>query len=210
MARGVERLVRLFWPDPEPLDQLVVSPAERRMASRIPVEREAMLSWNEQLGEHRLTVRLFDRSPAGLGLFLPEQLPVGLLANVRWDDATSIQTVVRHCRRNESQFVAGLMHLPVQRRAADRKPVRKTGRLYWDDLFDGRLASPVDLCDVSSGGLRCYAPRSIAVPLIVCLATADWQYYGMTRYCAKSESGYTIGIQVIRAELADEPGLLLR
>jgi hypothetical protein len=102
------------------------------------------------------------------------------------------------------------MHLPVQRRAADRKPVRKAGKLYWDDLFDGRLASPVDLRDVSSGGLRCDSPRSIPVPLIVCLATADWQYYGMTRYCAKSESGYTIGIQVIRAELADEPGLLLR
>jgi hypothetical protein len=31
----------------------------------------------------------------------------------------------------------------------------------------------------------------------------------MTRYCAKSESGYAVGIQVIRSELAEDPGLLL-
>jgi hypothetical protein len=210
MPRGLGRLARLFRPDPEPPDRVECSLKDRRTASRIAVEREALLCWNEQLKEHRLTVQLFDRSPAGLGLYLPQQLPVGLLAKVCWDDdAMSIQTVVRHCHRRESQFVAGLMHLPVQRRASERKPVHKEGKLYWDDLFDGRLASPIELCDVSIGGLRCHSARSIPVPLIVCLTTADWQYYGVTRYCTKSESGYTVGIQVIRAELSEEPGLLL-
>jgi len=117
--------------------------------------------------------------------------------------------VVRHCRPSESQFVAGLMHLPVQRRASDRKPVHKAGKLYWDNLFDGRLAYPIELRDVSVGGLCCHSPQSVPVPLIVCLVTADWQYYGATRYCTKAGSGYVVGIQVIRAELSEEPGLLL-
>jgi hypothetical protein len=209
MARGVERLVRLFRPARERLDRLEFPPKERRQASRVEVEREAWLTWNQQRVEQRLAVRVCDRSPNGLGLLLPQELPVGLLAQVRWDDATAIQTVVRHCRAQESQFVAGLMHLPVQRRASDRKPVQKAGKLYWDDLFDGRLASAVELRDVSIGGLQCYSPRSLPVPLIVCLGTADWQYYGVTRYCTKVESGYVVGIQVIRAELSEEPGLLL-
>jgi hypothetical protein len=210
MARGVDRLVRLFRPTREPRDPLDFRPKDRRLASRIAVEREALLTWNEQRDEQRLAVRVFDRSPEGLGLVLPRQLPIGLLAKIRWDDATAIQAVVRHCSARESQFVAGLMHLPVQRRAADRKPVQKTGKLYWDDLFDGRLASSVELRDVSIGGLCCQAARSIPVPLIVCLGTADWQYYGVTRYCTKVESGYVVGIQVIRSELSEEPGLLLR
>jgi hypothetical protein len=210
MARGVERLVRLFRPARESVDRLEVSPQERRLASRVAVEREALLTWNERLDEHRVVVQVFDRSPDGLGLVLPQQLPVGLLAKVRWDNATAIQTVVRHCRAQESQFVAGLMHLPVQRRASERKPIQKAGKLYWDDLFDGRLASAVALRDVSIGGLCCHAARSIPVPLIVCLGTADWQYYGVTRYCAPVESGYIVGIQVIRSELSEESGLLLR
>jgi hypothetical protein len=210
MPRGVERLGRLFGSAPEPLGRLDFSPSDRRRISRIPVEREALLSWNERFEERRLVVRVFDRSPAGLGLLLPQELPVGLLAQIRWDDAAAMQTVVRHCRPRESQFVGGLMHLPVQRRAADRKPLQRAGKLYWDDLFDGRLATPIELRDVSYGGLCCYSPRSVPVPLIVCLATADWQYYGTTRYCAKSEAGYVVGIQIIRAELAEEPGLLLR
>lgn len=210
MPRGLARLGGLFRPAPEPLAPGDFAATDRRIASRIAVEREALLSWSEQRDEHQLAVRIFDRSPAGLGLFLPQQLPVGLLTRVRWEGAHSIQTVVRHCRPNDSQFVAGLMHLPVQRRGADRKPVRKMAKLYWDDLFDGRLASATELRDVSSGGLCCYSPRSVPVPLLVCLATADWQYYGTTRYCAKSGSGYLVGIQVMRAELSEEPGLLLR
>lgn len=209
MARGLARLGRIFRPEPGSPERLDCA-TERRFASRIAVDREALLSWSEQLDEHKVTVRIFDRSPDGLGLYLPQQLPVGLLTKVRWEGAPSIQTVVRHCRPNETQFVAGLMHLPVQRRAADRKPVRKAAKLYWDDLFDGRLASAIELRDVSSGGLCCHSPRSVPVPLLVCLATADWQYYGTTRYCAKSDSGYLVGIQVIRAELSEEPGLLLR
>jgi hypothetical protein len=184
MPRAVGRLVKLFGPAPEPLGRLDFSPTDRRAASRIAVEREASLTWNEQLKEYRLVVRIFDFSPAGLGLYLPQQLPVGQLANICWDESTGIQTVVRHCRAGESQFVAGVMHL--------------------------RMAFGVELRDVSSGGLCCHSPSSIPVPMIVCLATADWQYYGMTRYCAKSESGYAVGIQVIRAELSEEPELLLR
>jgi hypothetical protein len=209
MPRAVGRLVKLFGSAPEPLGRLDFNPTDRRAASRIAVEREASLSWNEQLKECRLGVRIFDFSPAGLGLYLPQQLPVGLVANIRWDESTGIQTVVRYCRAGESQFVAGLMHLPLQRRAADRKQIRKAAKLYWDDLFDGRMAFPAELCDVSSGGLRCHTASSIPVPMMVCLATADWQYYGMTRYCSKAESGYTVGIQVIRAELSEEPGLLV-
>ncbi len=222
MARGVERLVRLFRPAGKPLNRLDFRPTERRLASRVGVEREALLTWNERRVEQRLAVLVCDRSPDGLGLLLPRELPVGLLAHVRWDNATAIQTVIRHCSARkthgnapgrhcsapQAQFIAGLMHLPVQRRTSGRTPVQKTGKLYWDDLFAGRLASAVELCDVSIGGLRCYSPRSLPVPLIVCLGTADWQYYGVTRYCAKAGSGYVVGIQVIRAELSEEPGPL--
>jgi hypothetical protein len=102
-----------------------------------------------------------------LGLYLPQQVPVGLLANICWDESAGIQTVVRYCRAGESQFVAGLMHLPIQRRTADRKQIRKPGKLYWDDVFDGRMAFPVELCDVSSGGLRFHSASSIPVPMIV-------------------------------------------
>jgi hypothetical protein len=209
MARGLARLGRILRPEPRALERLDFA-TERRIALRVAVDREAVLSWTERLDERQVTVRIFDRSPDGLGLYLPQQLPVGQLTKVRWEGAPAIQTVVRHCRLDDEQFAAGLMHLPVQRRANDRKAVRKPAKLYWDDLFAGRLASAIELRDVSRDGLCCHSPRSVPVPLLVCLATADWHYYGTTRYCARSESGYLVGIQIVRAELAEEPGLLLR
>jgi hypothetical protein len=176
---------------------------------RIPVERTADLRWNKELDEYRLPVRILDRSPGGMGLILPRELPVGLIANVRWAGGAPIQTVVRHCRPSDSQFVAGLMHLPEQRRAEERRARGETAKLVWDDLLDGRLAATVRLLDVSSHGFQCYSPRSLPVPLVGCLATPSWQFYGTTRYCVESESGYLIGFQLIRADLSVEPGLLL-
>jgi hypothetical protein len=184
-------------------------PTNRRAIDRILIERTADLRWKEELDEYRLPVRVLDRSSGGMSLFVPQQLPIGLLANVRWDGGRPIQAVVRHCRPSDSQFVAGLMHLPVQRRAEDRRPRQQSAKLVWDDLLDGRMASTVRLLEVSSHGFRCHSDRSLPVPLVGCLATADWQYYGTTRYCRESESGYLIGFQLIRVDLSVEPGLLL-
>jgi len=101
------------------------------------------------------------------------------------------------------------MHLPVQRRAEDRSARRQAAKLVWDDLLDGRIASSVELLDVSSHGFQCRSPRSLPVPLVGCLATTDWRYDGTTRYCPQTESGYLIGFQLIGTELSVEPGLLL-
>lgn len=198
--------VRPVSPEPISLDP---PPKNRRAMDRIPVERTADLRWKQELGEYRLPVRILDRSAGGMRLVLPQALSVGLLANVRWDGGTPIQAVVRHCRPSDLQFVAGLMDLPVQRRAEDRRTRQEPARLIWDDLADGPMASTVRLLDVSSHGFRCFCERSLPVPMVGCLATADWQYYGTTRYCLDSESGYLIGFQLIRADLSVEPGLLL-
>jgi hypothetical protein len=176
---------------------------------RIPVERTADLRWNQELDEFRLPVRILDRSPGGMGLILPQELPVGLIANVRWPGGAPIQAVVRHCRPDDLQYVAGLMHLPEQRRTEERRTRSETAKLVWDDLLDGRLSSTVRLLDVSSHGFQCLSPRSVAVPLVGCLATRSWQFYGTSRYCVETDSGYLIGFQLIRADLSVEPGLLL-
>lgn len=204
-----ERGDRLVQPVPTGLTSLDPQPRNRRGMDRIPVERTADLHWKQELDEYRLPVRVLDRSAGGMSLVLPQALSVGLLANVRWHGGTPVQAVVRYCRPSDLQFVAGLMDLPLQRRAADRRTRQEPAKLIWDDLHDGPMASTVRLLDVSSRGFRCFCDRSLPVPLVGCLATADWQYYGTTRYCLESDSGYLIGFQLIRADLSVEPGLLL-
>ncbi len=206
MLRRVEPSDSLVQPVSIPLEG---PDSNRRGVDRIPVVRMADLQWKEQLDEYRLPVRLLDRSPGGMGLSLPQELPVGLIASVRWEGGAPVQAVVRHCRPSDAEFVAGLMHLPVQRRSEDRKTRHQTAKLVWDDLLAGRMAETVRLLDVSSHGFRCHSQHSLPVPLVGCLATPDWQYYGTTRYCVESESGYMIGFQLIRADLSVEPGLLL-
>jgi hypothetical protein len=207
---GAEWFGRLLRPNPTTLPRLEFKPPERRSACRIRVVRSAVLRWRSQLDERSLLVRVFDRSPEGVGVSLPQQLPVGLPAAIRWEDGELIQTVVRHCRRSHGQFVAGLMHLPHERRVEDREPLKETAELFWDDLMDGRVVSPVYLRNVSSGGLCCRSTRAVPVPLVVCLTTRDWQYYGKTRYCAHSGAGYSVGIELVSVEFSDEMGFLPR
>ena len=205
---GAEWIGRLFRPNPTTLPRLEFRPPERRATCRIPVSRNADLHWRNRLDERSLAVRVFDRSPQGVGVLLPQQLPVGLRAKIRWEGSEGIRTVVRHCRRSRGQFVAGLMHLPQERRVEDREPIGEMAELVWDDLLDGRVVSPVYLCNVSNGGFCCRSPRAVPVPLVVCLTTREWNYYGATRYCTGSGAAYTVGIELVRGELADELGFL--
>jgi hypothetical protein len=206
--RGAAWIGRLFRPTPTTLPRLEFRPPERRTACRVPVDRAAFLNWRERLKDRSLTARLVDRSPEGVGVVLPQRLPVGLLAIIRWEGGSGIRAVVRHCRRSRGEFAAGLMHLVQERRVEDRELLDEDAELVWDDFADGRVVSPVHLRNVSRSGFCCRLPRAVPVPLVVCLTTREWQYYGATRYCTALDAGFAVGIELVPGELSDEMGLL--
>ena len=93
---------------PAPARSGSTAPAERRIHSRLVIDREVCLSWQDQQGDHSVRARALDASKYGMLVEAESEIALGVVVFIGTGAVLYGRGCVRHCARNGENYLIGL------------------------------------------------------------------------------------------------------
>jgi len=95
-------------PEPAPSRSWFTGHAERRLHSRLAVDREVVLSWKDRSGDHKVRARALDISKYGMLLESESDVALGVVVFIGTGAVLYGRGCVRHCRASGEKYLVGL------------------------------------------------------------------------------------------------------
>jgi hypothetical protein len=95
-------------PQPAPSQRGLTGRTERRLHSRLAIDREVCLTWRDRQGDHSVRSRALDMSRYGLLLEVEREIPLGVVVFIGTGAVLYGRGCVRHCARNGENYLIGL------------------------------------------------------------------------------------------------------
>ena len=171
----------------------------RRRDEREPVSLRARLEWRDQEDALRECDGLIrDMSSGGLQIECETGFELNQVVEVDNDRGDAARFVVRYCRRSDDQqFLVGLMHLARERRREIRVAVSGEAIVRALAEHSREEAHQVEICDISTYGMRIRSTRPIAAGEAVKVEGATMTCTAVSMYCNKADGGFAIGLQFL-------------
>lgn len=83
-------------------------PTERRLHSRLAIDREVRLTWQDRRGDHSVRSRALDMSKYGLLLEVDREIPLGVVVFIETGAVLYGRGCVRHCTPSGERYLVGL------------------------------------------------------------------------------------------------------
>ena len=81
---------------------------ERRLHSRLAINREVRLTWQDRQGDHNVRSRALDMSRFGLLLEVDREIPLGVVVFIGTGAVLYGRGCVRHCAQSGEKYLVGL------------------------------------------------------------------------------------------------------
>ena len=81
---------------------------ERRLHSRLAIDGEVRLTWQDRQGDHSVRSRALDMSKYGLLLEVEREIPLGVVVLIGTGAVLYGRGCVRHCTPNGERYLVGL------------------------------------------------------------------------------------------------------
>jgi hypothetical protein len=95
-------------PQPTTSQRSLTGRTERRLHSRLAIDREICLTWQDRQGDHSVRSRALDMSRYGLLLEVDREIPLGVVVFIGTGAVLYGRGCVRHCARNGEKYLIGL------------------------------------------------------------------------------------------------------
>jgi len=95
-------------PQPAPAPSGSTGPAERRLHSRLAIDREVCLSWQDRQGDHEIRARALDMSKYGLLVEADCEIARGVSVFIGTGAILYGRGCVRYCAQSGSKHLIGL------------------------------------------------------------------------------------------------------
>jgi len=95
-------------PQPAPARTGLTGPTERRLHSRLAIDRYVHLSWQDRQGDHTVRARALDMSKYGLLVEAEGQIALGVVVFIGTGAVLYGRACVRHCAPSGEHFLIGL------------------------------------------------------------------------------------------------------
>ena len=194
----VDAIIDVFAPKPSPSEATSGQRAEQRGEPRVPAaEAAATIRWQKPDGEFSaLEIEITDTSSKGLGIQLPDKIPVGQTVTVSAPEDKKYRGVLQYCRPQDGGYFAGVGLVFRERRRSDREPLAGEGTLSWVDPTGARTEEQVWVQNLTEEGIQLEVPREVPVPSMVRLTGAQEEYFGSTCYCVPDGDKYLVGLHL--------------
>jgi hypothetical protein len=93
---------------PAPARKNSTGPTERRLHSRLAIDREVCLSWQDRQGDHSVRARALDVSKYGMLVEAESEIAFGVVVFIGTGAVLYGRGCVRHCARNGEKYLIGL------------------------------------------------------------------------------------------------------
>jgi len=95
-------------PQPAPSRTGLTGRTERRLHSRLAIDREVRLSWQDRQGDHQIHARALDMSKYGLLLEAEREIALGVVVFIGTGAVLYGRGCVRHCTPSGERYLIGL------------------------------------------------------------------------------------------------------
>ncbi len=177
---------------------------EKRREPRVSAAESATVRWQKPDGElSALEVEITDTSSKGLGIRLPDEIPVGQTVTISAGEDKKYRGVLRHCRPQDDGYFAGVVLVFRERRRNDREPLAGEGTLSWAGPTGAHNEEQVRVRNLSEEGIQLEVPREVPVSSMVRLSGVTEECFGSTCYCEPDGDKYLVGLHLVR-QMGDE------
>ena len=198
MAFVVDAILDVFVPGRPQLNSTPRGRPEKRQEPRVSATDSATISWRKPGGElAALEIEITDTSPKGLGIRLPDEIPVGQTVTISASEDKKYRGVLRHCRPQDGGYFAGVVLVFRERRRNDREPVTGEGTLSWAGPTGTQNEEQVGVRNLSDEGIQLAVARAVPVPSMVRLSGVTEECFGSTCYCERDGDQYLVGLYLV-------------
>ena len=198
MAFVVDAVLDVFFPGRPQLNSTSRKRPEKRQEPRVAAADSATISWRKPGGElAALEIEITDKSSKGLGIRLPDEIPVGQTVTISATEHTKYRGVLRHCQPQDGGYFAGVVLVFRERRRNDREPLTGEGTLSWAGPTGTHNEEQVRVRNLSDEGIQLEVPRAVPVRSMVRLSGATEECFGSTCYCERDGDKYLVGLYLV-------------
>ncbi len=207
LAFVVDAVLDVFVPGRPQLTSTSRKHLEKRREPRVSAAEPATVSWRKPGGElAALEIEITDTSSKGLGIQLPDEIPVGQTVTISATEDKKYRGVLRHCRPQNGGYFAGVVLVFRERRRHDREPLTGEGTLSWAGPTGTHNEEQVGVRNLSDEGIQLEVPRAVPVPSMVRLSGVTEECFGSTCYCERDGDKYMVGLHLVRQMGTDGTG----
>ena len=171
---------------------------EKRQEPRVAAADSATISWRKPDGElSALEIEITNTSSKGLGIRLPDEIPVGQTVTILAPENKKYRGVLRHCRPQDDGYFAGVVLVFRERRRNDREPLTGEGTLSWAGPTGTHNEEQVRVRNLSDEGMQLEVARAVPVLSMVRLSGATEECFGSTCYCERDGDKYLVGLYLV-------------
>ena len=199
MGFVVDAVLDVFVPGRPQLNFTSRKQQGKRREPRVSATEPATVTWRKPDGElAALEIEIIVTSSKGLGIQLPDEIPVGQTVTISATEHTKYRGVLRHCRPRDGGYFAGVVLVFGERRRNDREPLTGGGTLSWADPTGVHSEEQVRVRNLSDEGIQLEVPSAVPVPVMVRLSGVSEQCFGSTCYCEPAGDKYLVGLHLVR------------
>ena len=199
LAFVVDAVLDVFFPGRPQLSSTSRKRPEKRQEPRVSAADSATISWRKPDGElAALEIEITDTSSKGLGIRLPDEIPVGQTVTISApQEDKKYRGVLRHCRPQDAGYFAGVVLVFRERRRYDREPLTGEGTLSWAGPTGTHNEEQVRVRNLSDEGMQLEVARAVPVRSMVRLSGVTEECFGSTCYCEPDADKYLVGLYLV-------------
>ncbi len=198
LAFVVDAVLDVFFPGRPQLNSTSRKRPGKRREPRVSATDSATISWRKPDGElSALEIEITNTSSKGLGIRLPDEIPIGQTVTILAPENKKYRGVLRHCRPQDDGYFAGVVLVFRERRRNDREPLTGEGTLSWAGPTGTHNEEQVRVRNLSDEGMQLEVARAVPVPSMVRLSGVTEECFGSTCYCERDGDKYLVGLYLV-------------